>query len=274
LGETETPTFGAGFQARRITTTLDWDDLILTDAVREQIDELENWVRDRHTLMREWGMQGRLRPGYRALFQGPPGTGKTLTATLLGKSTERTVYRVDLSFVVSKYSGETEKNLATLLDQASNRDWILYFDEADALLGKRSSVKDAHDRYANQEVSYLLQRVEDYEGLVILASNFRANLDEAFLRRFNAVIRFPLPTEDQRRAIWLRSLPARGEREQLAEILARFELTGGNIVNVIQFAAVEAIAAGRSEIGLNEAVKGVQREVEKEGKVFRNLVSP
>jgi hypothetical protein len=272
LGAAQAPAFGADFPARRIGTALTWDDLVLEEPVRERIAELENWVRHGRTLMADWGMAGRLRPGYRALFHGPPGTGKTLTATLLGKATGRDVYRVDLSTVVSKYIGETEKNLASLFDQARNRDWLLFFDEADALFGKRTGVKDAHDRYANQEISYLLQRVEDFDGLVILASNFRANIDEAFLRRFNAIVRFPFPGEAERRDIWRRSLPDRGDRDALAGRLARFELSGGNIVNVVQFAAIEAIARGRDAIALEDAVKGIQRELEKEGKVFRNVI--
>ncbi|MBI1181885.1 MAG: AAA family ATPase [Alphaproteobacteria bacterium] len=270
LGAAQAPAFGAEFPARRIATALSWDDLVLDGPTRERIGELENWVRHGRTLMQDWAMAGRLRPGYRALFHGPPGTGKTLTATLLGKATGRDVYRVDLSTVVSKYIGETEKNLATLFDQARNREWILFFDEADALFGKRTSVKDAHDRYANQEISYLLQRVEEFDGLVILASNFRANIDEAFLRRFNAIIRFPFPAEPERNAIWRRVLPARPDRDELARALACIELSGGNIVNIVQFAAIEAIAAGRQSIRLDDAIKGIQREMEKEGKVFRN----
>jgi hypothetical protein len=271
LGAAQAPAFGAAFPARRILTTLGWDDLVLDDPTRERIAELENWVRHGRTLMHNWGMAGRLRSGYRALFHGPPGTGKTLTATLLGGATGRDVYRVDLSTVVSKFIGETEKNLAALFDQAQNRDWILFFDEADALFGKRTNVKDAHDRYANQEVSYLLQRVEDFDGLVILATNFRANMDDAFLRRFNAIIRFPFPGASERMDIWRRTLPGHSGRDRLAERLARFELSGGNIVNVVQFAAIEAIAAGRSAIGIDDAIKGIQREFEKEGRVFRDL---
>ena len=271
LGSVQPPAFGADFPARRINTVLGWDDLVLTDLAQEQISELENWVRHGQTLMQDWGMAGRLRPGYRALFHGPPGTGKTLTATLLGNATGREVYRVDLSTVVSKYIGETEKNLSSLFDQAANRDWILIFDEADALFGKRTSVKDAHDRYANQEVSYLLQRVEDFDGLVILASNFRANMDDAFLRRFNAIIRFPMPNENERLEIWLRPLPDRGTRTDLAEELKKYELSGGNIVNVVHFAAIAAIEAGRQDIALQDAIKGVKRELEKEGKVFHEI---
>ena len=273
LGTLQAPAFSAAFPARRIDTELDWEDLVLPAAAREQIDELEAWVRHNRTLTETWGMSGRLRPGYRALFHGPPGTGKTMTAALLAKSTGRDVYRIDLSTVVSKYIGETEKNLAALFDRAANRDWILFFDEADALFGKRTGVKDAHDRYANQEVSYLLQRVEDFDGLVILSSNFRANIDEAFLRRFNAIIRFPLPTREEREQIWLRTLPHRGDRMELGRRLSEFELSGGNIVNVVQFAAIAAISAGRDAIALVDAVKGVQREVEKEGKVFADLTA-
>ena len=271
LGSLQAPAFGAAFPARRIETTLSWDDLILPESAREQIGELEDWVRHHRQLAQDWGMGGRIRPGYRALFHGPPGTGKTMTATLLGNSTGRDVYRIDLSTIVSKYIGETEKNLAALFDRAANREWILFFDEADALFGKRTGVKDAHDRYANQEVSYLLQRVEDFDGLVILSSNFRANIDEAFLRRFNAIIRFPLPTREEREEIWLRTLPDRGDRAGLARRLSDFELSGGNIVNIVQFAAISAIAADREEIGFEDTLKGVQREVEKEGKVFAGL---
>ena len=274
LGSLQAPAFGAAFPARHIETALDWEDLVLPEAAQEQIRELEDWVRHHEMLSDAWGMGGRLRPGYRALFHGPPGTGKTLTATLLGKSTGRDVYRIDLSTIVSKYIGETEKNLAALFDRAANRDWILFFDEADALFGKRTGVKDAHDRYANQEVSYLLQRVEDFDGLVILSSNFRANIDEAFLRRFNAIIRFPLPTREERESIWLKSLPDRGDRAGLAARLSEFELSGGNIVNIVQFAAISAIADGREEIAVADAMKGVQREVEKEGKVFAGVTAP
>ncbi len=268
-GHVRTPAFGGDFPARRIDTMLEWDDLVLEHEVRQRIRELEHWVRHGSTLMREWKMAGRLRPGYRALFHGPPGTGKTLTASLLGKASGRDVFRVDLSAVVSKYIGETEKNLAALFDQACNRNWILFFDEADALFGKRSGVKDAHDRYANQEVSYLLQRVEEFDGMVILASNLRTNIDEAFLRRFNAVIRFPFPDESQRAAIWARILPAQADRSELAEVLAQFELPGGGIANVVHFAAIEAIAAGRDRIALQDALTGVAREFEKEGRIFQ-----
>jgi AAA+ superfamily predicted ATPase len=272
LGSVATPAFSSSFPAREITTELEWDDLILADRVKEQ----RHWIEHHDTLLTKWRMQRKLKPGYRVLFYGPPGTGKTLTATLLGKYTDRPVFRVDLSTVVSKYIGETEKNLANLFDRARNKDWILFFDEADALFGKRTGVKDAHDRYANQEVSYLLQRVEEFPGLVILASNFKANIDDAFMRRFNAIVRFPFPEEKERVAIWRVSMPddVRFEDDvDLPALLAKFELAGGNIINVVQHACLEAIARGSETIHLDDALKGIQREVEKEGKVFENVLA-
>ena len=197
-GQPRRPDFGANFPARFIETQLTWEDLVLQSGTRKQIEEIKTWVEHGHTLMDDWGMAPKLRPGYRSLFYGPPGTGKTMTACLLGKSTGRDVYKVDLSLVVSKYIGETEKNLGKVFDQAQHKGWILFFDEADALFGKRSETKDSHDRYANQEVSFLLQRIETFDGIAILASNRRENLDEAFARRFESIIYFPVPRPEER----------------------------------------------------------------------------
>ena len=211
-------------------------------------------------------------PGCIALFHGQPGTGKTLTAMLLAKSLGRDVYRVDLSAVVSKYIGETEKNLDTVFDRANDGGWILFFDEADALFGRRTEVKDAHDRYANTEVSYFLDKIEKYYGLVILATNLRSHLDDAFLRRFPFVIDFQVPDKDERRRIWLRVLPHQHGTKRHAALLSRFVLTGGNIRNAALFAAKKATDEDRRSIRLSDAAKGIQREVEKEGKVFQNLI--
>ena len=271
-GTLSAPAFGAAFPARRITTLLEWDDLVLAPAARAEIGRVQDWLRHGETFRRGWGMEGRIRPGFRALFHGPPGTGKTLTAALIGRGTGREVYRIDLSSVVSKYIGETEKNLAALFERAERRAWVLFFDEADALFGKRTSVKDAHDRYANQEVSYLLQRVEDFDGVVVLASNFRTNMDDAFLRRFDAIVRFSLPDTAERQAIWHRALPHRPGHNCLAEKLAVFELSGGNIVNAIHHAGLAAVARGAEAITLADAVRGIAAEADKEGKVFRNLL--
>jgi len=270
LGRVSTPGFGTSFPAREITTALGWDDLILDAEAMEQIDELRRWVRHEHALMHEWGMGRTLRPGYRVLFHGPPGTGKTLTASLLGKATGRRIFRVDLSTVVSKYVGETEKNLAGLFDRADRRGWILFFDEADALFGKRSGVKDANDRFANQEISYLLQRVEDFDGLVILASNLKANIDDAFLRRFNAIVRFAMPDAEARERLWRGALP-RGvalDPEDLPARLARHELSGGNIINAVQHACLAALDRGDQTLRLVDALGGIRREMEKEGRIF------
>lgn len=272
LGIATAPSFSASFPARRVETKLDWDDLILEPGSTEQIEVILRWLRHREALAERAMPPGRLRPGYRALFHGPPGTGKTLAASLLGKISGRDVYRVDLSTVVSKYIGETEKNLAALFETAQTRDWILFFDEADALFGKRTNVKDAHDRYANQEVSYLLQRVEDYDGLAILASNLRTNIDDAFLSRFDSIVRFSMPTELERRRIWLSAMPrdpAPSDPEAFAAAMARFELSGRAIVGALQFAALAALDAGSPVLRQADAVHGVKREMEKEGRVFR-----
>ncbi len=222
-------------------------------------------------------MRGKIKPGYRVLFHGPPGTGKTMTATLLGKYTGRDVFRVDLSTVVSKYIGETEKNLSSLFSKAESRDWILFFDEADALFGKRTQVSDSHDRYANQEVSYLLQRVESFSGLVILSSNYKSNLDEAFMRRFNSVIKFPFPDAPMREKLWKKSFPKKmnlGKSVDLSRIASSYKLSGGEIMNAAHLASLKIIAENKRTVIPEKVLHGIRREVEKEGKVFNELVSP
>jgi SpoVK/Ycf46/Vps4 family AAA+-type ATPase len=176
-----------------ISTDKSWSDLALTDDTARKVEEIKKWLRQSTLINRENEKKKKLRQGYRALFHGPPSTGKTLTAALVGKEFDMPVYRIDLSMVVSKYIGETEKNLATIFDRANEKGGILLFDEADALFGKRTDIKDAHDRFTNQDVSYLLQRIEDYNGLVILATNMKSNVDEAFIRRFHLVVHFPIP---------------------------------------------------------------------------------
>jgi SpoVK/Ycf46/Vps4 family AAA+-type ATPase len=173
--------------------------------------------------------------------------------------------------VVSKYIGETEKNLENLFAKAETKNWILFFDEADALFGKRTGVRDAHDKYANQEVSYLLQRVEDFDGLVILASNMKNNIDDAFIRRFNAIIRFPLPDESDRAMIWRKSFPnhiAFNNNVDIPEMVKKYELTGGNIINVVQYSCLKSLEAQSNEIFLNHVLNGIKREMYKEGKPF------
>ena len=221
--------------------------------------------------MQDWGMEKRVKPGYRTLFYGPPGTGKTLTATLLGKQFDLDVYRIDLSQVVSKYIGETEKNLEKVFAKAENKNWILFFDEADALFGKRSNVQNAHDKYATQEVSYLLQRVEDFPGLIILASNFKSNLDSAFIRRFNSIIHFPMPDQEERYKIWQSSIPPKATLDEdmdLKTISRKYEISGSAIVSVIHYASLQTIYKNSTVISEVDIIEGIKREYEKEEKVF------
>ncbi|MEM1207379.1 MAG: ATP-binding protein [Acidobacteriota bacterium] len=269
-GQVRPPRMGHAFPARRLETAMTWEDLVLPAKTLGRIDELDDWVRHRRTLMEGWGMGRALRPGCRALFYGPPGTGKTLTATLLGKRTGREVYRIDLASIVSKYIGETEKNLSRLFDKAENKDWILFFDEADSLFGKRTQVRDARDRYANQEVSFLLQRVETFEGLVILASNLTQNVDEAFARRFEQIVHFPTPRQGERRLLWRKGLPAGVPLDpavDLDHLAARYELSGGMIMNAVRHACLRSIADGRDEIRLTDLEEGIRREYAKENRL-------
>lgn len=271
IGKISRPRFSMRFPAQLIETQMDWEDLVLNRQTLRQIHELETWIEHGTKLMQDWGMSKKLKPGYRALFHGPPGTGKTLTASLLGKYTNKPVYRVDLSMVVSKYIGETEKNLSNLFAKAQDKDWILFFDEADALFGKRTNVKDAHDKYANQEVAYLLQRVEGYNGLVILATNFKSNIDDAFMRRFQAVIHFPMPDAAERLMIWEQSFPKKVQLApdvNLSSLSGKYELSGSGIINVVQFCCLEALGRGEDTIKFSDISGGIRKEFLKEGKIF------
>lgn len=273
-GKISTPSFSPDFPAQKISTEREWDDLVLSEEVKAQIEELKIWMLHNDKLMQDWQMHEKLKPGYRVLFHGPSGTGKTMTATLLGKYTGREVFRVDLSTIVSKYIGETEKNLEKLFAKADHKDWILFFDEADALFGKRTEVNDSHDRYANQEVSYLLQRVENFSGLVILSTNYKSNIDDAFLRRFNAIIKFPFPDATLRERLWKKSLPDKiklGKRLDLSEVASRYKLSGGSIMNAVQQASLKAISSNSKTITLKHVSHGIRREVEKEGKIFTDM---
>jgi hypothetical protein len=270
LGYVSAPAFSSEFPAKKITTQMDWDDLVLRQQTCAQIDDIKIWLEQHPHLNKDTVVRRKIKPGYRVLFYGASGTGKTLTATLLGKYIGREVYRIDLSQVVSKYIGETEKNLERVFRKAENKDWILFFDEADALFGKRSNISNAHDKYANQEVSYLLQRVEDYSGLIILASNFKNNIDQAFIRRFNAIIHFPSPDPEERLAIWEKNVPVSiplNPDVELKWFAHKYELSGSAISNVMQYAALHALSNGRI-ITRREIENGVRRELLKEDKVF------
>ncbi|WP_428508474.1 ATP-binding protein [Roseateles sp.] len=264
------PDYNAQFPAKLIHSSLTWDDLVLAPEVLDDIRQLSAWLTHGRTLMQDWGLARSLKPGYRTLFYGPPGTGKTLTATLIGLQAKLDVYRIDLSMVVSKYIGETEKNLARVFDQAETRNWVLFFDEADALFGKRSAASNANDHHANQEIAYLLQRVEDFPGVVILASNLRGNLDEAFSRRFQSMVYFPMPDPEQRLRLWRGMLAGQhlAPDVRLDEIAQRYELSGGSIANVIRHAALSAMRQGRQQVRASELRTGLAKELRKEGRTL------
>ncbi len=271
-GKITRPKLSSDFPAQLITTQLEWQDLVLQDKTQEEIKEIETWLKYNASLLKDWNMAGKIKPGYRVMFHGPPGTGKTLTACLLGKYTGRDVFRIDLSLVVSKYIGETEKNLSKLFNKASNKDWILFFDEADSIFGKRTNVRDAHDKYANQEVSYLLQRIESHAGLVILATNMKANIDPSFTRRFNSFVEFDNPGFVEREKLWKNYLPEGVTLEKSVNVgdLARnFDLTGANIVNVIHFAGLRTFQRKKKVISLEDLKSGIEKEYRKEGKMIR-----
>ncbi|WP_241448732.1 ATP-binding protein [Aquimarina pacifica] len=270
-GKVSKPKLSQSFPASLITTALKWEDLVLQEKTLDQIQEIETWLSHNEVLMNDWNMKNNIKPGYRVMFYGPPGTGKTLTAGLLGKYTGRDVYRIDLSMVVSKYIGETEKNLSSLFDKAINKDWILFFDEADAIFGKRTNVRDAHDKYANQEVSYLLQRIEAHPGLVILASNFKTNIDAAFTRRFQSIIEFKPPGVQERLQLWQKILPqniAVDNDVSLEDLARKYAITGANIVNIAQYACLKTIAKKQDKIQRNYILEGLKKEYTKEGKTI------
>ncbi len=266
------PPFSSEFPAQRLTTLYEWQDLVLPPVVREDLEDIVGWARYEQVMMGEWGLEKRLKPGFRSLFFGPPGTGKTLSAALLSKQIGCAAYRIDLSKVVSKYIGETEKNLASLFDHAEQQDWILFFDEADSLFGKRTESRSANDRAANQQISYLLQRIEDFPGVVILATNQRSHLDEAFARRFQSMIYFPVPDAELRLRLW------RDNFENKAYVLAPdvdlpalardYELAGGSIVNVLRYACLKAAPRQTREIRSRDILRGIRKEMHKEGRLM------
>lgn len=248
--------------ARRIQTRVTWQDIVLPEEQEMLLHQIGAQVRERATVYEDWGFSTRMSRGLgiSALFTGESGTGKTMAAEVIAHELRLNLYRIDLSAVVSKYIGETEKNLALLFDAAENGGAILFFDEADALFGKRSEVKDSHDRYANIEINYLLQRMESYSGLAILATNMRSALDVAFTRRLRFIVNFPFPGVADRKRLWMKAYPAKTPLQQLDyDRLARFNLTGGSISNVaINSAFLAAHAEGR--VNMTCALAAIRQE--------------
>jgi DNA polymerase III delta prime subunit len=268
-GESFKPDFSINFPATRLTTLMEWEDLVLEPQIKDEIENMLTWIKHQSALEVHGTFGKKIMPGYRALFYGPPGTGKSLSVTLLGKLTEKDVYRIDLSRVVSKYIGETEKNLSLIFDVAENKNWILFFDEADALFGQRTEMKDSKDRYANQETAYLLQRIEHYRGLVVLATNLKPNLDKAFIRRFQSMIYFGMPGKEERIILWESAIKELATAPiNLEEMAEKFELSGGAIHNAVQYAMLSALREGREKLIREDLIKAIKREYAKEGKTF------
>ena len=255
--------------APRVRPSRTWADLVLDADRTERLREVVGRCRHKRTVFAEWGFSALPSGGVVALFSGPSGTGKTLAAEIIAGELQLDLYKVDLAALVSKWVGETEKNLSAVFSAAEASNVALFFDEADAVLGKRSEVSDAHDRYANIEVAYLLQRLERYEGLVVMATNLATNIDSAFLRRINVSVDFPMPEELERRRIWDRSLPATAPSKDLdLDLLAKlFKLSGGAIRNAALTAAFIAADAG-GPITMDCIVEAVQRELRKMGRLL------
>lgn len=256
--------------AEHIIPRYAWDDLILTDKVKGQLQHLSDYLAQQETVFHRWGASKVRARGFgmKALFSGGPGTGKTMAAEVIAHTLGLDLYRVDLSSVVSRWVGETEKNLKEIFDAAEGGTAVILFDEADALFGSRGEVKQAQDRFANQEVSFLLQRLEVFEGCAILTTNLQENIDEAFLRRFGAVIEFPMPTAVQRRHLWSKAIPAGAPRSpdlDVDRLADQFILAGGNIVSAAINACILASTKGEA-VGMKHAVEAIGREMVKMGK--------
>jgi AAA+ superfamily predicted ATPase len=257
--------------AMRIDPQFTWDDLVLPERRKKQLEDILTRAKFRSVVHRDWGFGAKLSrgKGLNVLFAGESGTGKSMAAEVLAGALELEMFQIDLSTVVSKYIGETEKNLGSIFQEAENGASLLFFDEADALFGKRTEVKDAHDRYANIEVNYLLQRIEQYEGVVILATNLQKNLDDAFLRRMQEVVEFPFPNEESREQIWRRHFPKGAPVEDdidFALLARQFKLTGADIKNVVLHGAFQA-AETKTKISMRHLIEGVKAELLKKGKL-------
>ncbi|MDP9075323.1 MAG: ATP-binding protein, partial [Actinomycetota bacterium] len=257
--------------ARRIPPQAGWSELVLPEPVEALLHDIVSRVRQRSRVLDDWGMgdatsRGR---GVTVLFSGDSGTGKTLSAEVVAHSLGLDLYVIDLATVVDKYIGETEKNLDRIFAEAERVNGVLLFDEADAIFGKRSEVRDARDRYANVEVAYLLQRMEQFEGIAVLTTNLRANVDEAFLRRLDVLVEFPMPDRDSRRRLWLQQFRPGVPRDPDIDfdfVAAAFELSGGNIRNIVMAAAYLAAEVGRP-VSMADLIRATAGEYRKLGRL-------
>ena len=252
--------------AQAIPVVATWAQLVLPATEKEQLRQLIDQVRQRNLVYQDWGFAARMNRGFgiTSLFLGESGTGKTMAAEVIASELNLSLFRIDLSAVVSKYIGETEKNLRRLFDAAEDGGAILLFDEADALFGKRSEVKDSHDRYANIEINYLLQRMEAFRGLAILATNAKSALDNSFQRRLRFTVNFPFPGAAERKQIWQIVFPPEAPTRDLDfERLARLPLTGGNIHNIALNAAFLAAQTKEQAVTMDLVLEAANRELQR-----------
>jgi SpoVK/Ycf46/Vps4 family AAA+-type ATPase len=252
-----------------IESKLELNDLVLTEELLRSLDEIRHW-RHFQELCEDIPFTKRMKKGLKVIFHGNPGTGKTETAAILGRELERKVYRIDLAKIVSKYIGGTEKNLSRIFEVAEKRNWILFFNEGDALFGKRSSVKSANDRYANQEVAFLLQLIENYTGIIIVSTIFKDNLDAAFIRRFDIIAEFNFPDKQQRKLVWEKLFQELGNytpvlnAEEWEELL-KTELSGGAITNVVNYSMLKA-SYKETKVQFSMLKEGIVKEMRKENR--------
>ncbi len=273
-GSVSKPDYSLEFPAKLLTTKATWNDLVLPESTLNDLNEIVSWHYNEGKIRDEWGYHKIVKPGFRTVFFGPSGTGKSLTAAILGQKLGIDVYRIDITKIVSKYIGETVKNLENLFKQAENKNWILFFDEAESLFGRRTSGSSVNDKYANQEVGYLLQRIEDYPGIVIIATNLKSQMDDAFLRRFQNYIHFPQPEQDLRELLWRNSFVSENSSLTLdidyKKLASQFEITGGVICNVIRACLIQAIVNESNVIVTDDVELAVRKELSKMGQFYSN----
>lgn len=247
------PRFSEDFPAHILTTNLEWEDMVLMPRTRDKLAEVKAYMEHYNTLVNDWGMSKHARPGCKILFYGDSGTGKTLSASLMGKYLGKDVYRVDISAVTSKYVGETSKRLDSLFNTAESKGWIIFIDEGDALLGQRKQAggSDNVSQYANQDVAYLLQRIETFDGIIIVATNLRSNIDSAFTRRFQSMVRFEMPDKEGQLQLWTENLPKKcplSPRINMEQLVKDHPLAPASIINVIYRVSVLALKNGAKQI--------------------------
>lgn len=260
------PNYSSQFPASLVKSNMEWSDLVVSKELIKEIRDIELWLEYEERLFGEMGLGRKIKEGYKVVFYGPSGTGKTLVAGLIGKKYHRDVYRIDLSQLSSKYIGETEKNIDNLFKQARNKNWILFFDEGESLFGKRSQSGQSNERYGNQQVGFLLQRMEDHPGVVILATNLKSSIDEAFLRRFQKMIYFEAPDFEYRLDLWKKALEDTlplADDVDLRLISKEHKLVGGQIVNIVKQIILRELGAQSGIIRLKTLEEAIAEELRK-----------